>query len=210
MPGLCIAPDVDTTQTTNKQLPSNANLVLANQYNPNVANSLEVSNSSHSLLNRFIKPRNKLVSESSSIISSSSSEGSLDDLNESSSCNKKAGFDDFDEIADNADSLLLDFQYAVSVEKQVEWRTLFLNNILYVDIPQSVLPDGSRDSFVSLLEFAEDKLGCHKVFVCFKRNRVDRAALMRVFMFLGFTIVSPDSKEVPQNEEIMSMVYTIE
>jgi ornithine decarboxylase antizyme 1 len=109
-----------------------------------------------------------------------------------------------------ADSMLLDFTCALSAEKQVEWRTLFLNNILFVDIPTSVLPEGSRDSFVSLLEFAEEKLECEKVYVCFKRNRPDRAALMRVFMFLGFTIVPPGNKEVPQNDEIMSMVYNIE
>ena len=103
----------------------------------------------------------------------------------------------------------MSFKCPLSEEKQVEWNTLLVNGILYVDIPTSVLPEGSRDSFVSLLEFAEEKLECEKVFVCFKRNRADRAALMRVFMFLGFTVVPPDNKQVPQNNDIMSMVYTI-
>lgn len=117
---------------------------------------------------------------------------------------------DFDEIADNPDTILVNFRCPLSDEKEVEWKTLLVNGVLYVDIPTSVLPDGSRDSFVSLLEFAEEKLECEKVFVCFKRNRSDRSALMRVFMFLGFTVVPPDNKEVPQNDEIMSMVYVIE
>lgn len=124
--------------------------------------------------------------------------------------NQNAEFIDFDEIADNPDSLLVNFRCPLSDEKEVEWKTLLVNGVLYVDIPTSVLPDGSRDSFVSLLEFAEEKLECEKVFVCFKRNRSDRTALMRVFMFLGFTVVPPDSKEVPQNDDIMSMVYVIE
>lgn len=119
-------------------------------------------------------------------------------------------FIDFDEIADNPDSLLVNFRCNLSDEKEVEWKTLLVNGVLYVDIPTSVLPDGSRDAFVSLLEFAEEKIECEKVFVCFKRNRHDRAALMRVFMFLGFSVVPPDNKEVPQNDEIMSMVYVIE
>lgn len=119
-------------------------------------------------------------------------------------------FIDFDEIADNPDSLLVNFRCNLSDEKEVEWKTLLVNGVLYVDIPTSVLPDGSRDAFVSLLEFAEEKIECEKVFVCFKRNRPDRAALMRVFMFLGFSVVPPDNKEVPQNDEIMSMVYVIE
>jgi len=162
-----------------------------------------------------VLPRRKHASESSSEESSSSASelSSQDNLNESGNSYKKSEFIDFDDLSEsqlNADSMLLDFKCALSAEKQVEWRTLFLNNILFVDIPTSVLPEGSRDSFVSLLEFAEEKLECDKVFVCFKRARADRAALMRVFMFLGFTIVPPGNKDVPQNEDIMSMVYNIE
>lgn len=160
-------------------------------------------------LNKFITPRRKQSTTSSSSGNSTTSSGSSSNLNESSN-KKSAEFVDFDEIADNADSLLLNFKCPLSDEKEVEWKTLLVNGILYVDIPTSVLPEGSRDSFVSLLEFAEEKLDCEKVFVCFKRNRPDRTALMRVFMFLGFTVVPPDNKEVPQNDEIMSMVYNIE
>lgn len=161
-----------------------------------------------SSLNKFITPRRKQSTTSSSSNSTTSSESSSN-LNESSN-KKSTEFIDFDEIADNADSLLLNFKCPLSDEKQVEWKTLLVNGVLYVDIPTSVLPEGSRDSFVSLLEFAEEKLDCEKVFVCFKRNRPDRTALMRVFMFLGFTVVPPDNKEVPQNDDIMSMVYNIE
>lgn len=118
-------------------------------------------------------------------------------------------FIDFDELADSPESLLVSFKCPLSEEKEVEWKTLLVNGVLYVDIPSSMLPEGSRDSLISLLEFAEEKLECEKVFVCFKKDRTDRAALMRVFMFLGFTVVSPESKQVPQNSDIMSMVYNI-
>lgn len=158
-------------------------------------------------LNKFIMPHRKLSTTSISTKSSISS-GSSSNINQNSN-SKPTEFIDFDEIADNADSLLLSFRCPLSDEKEVEWKTLLVNGVLYVDIPTSVLPEGSRDSFVSLLEFAEDKLECEKVFVCFKRNRPDRTALMRVFMFLGFVVVPPDNKEVPQNDDIMSMVYNI-
>jgi ornithine decarboxylase antizyme 1 len=148
---------------------------------------------------------------------SSSRESSCDSINEQASvaataqkCVSSSEFIDFDEIADNPDSLLVNFRCALSDEKEVEWKTLLVNGILYVDIPTSVLPDGSRDSFVSLLEFAEEKLDCEKVYVCFKRNRADKTALMRVFMFFGFSVVPPNDKNVPQNDDIMSMVYSIE
>lgn len=181
-------------------------------------------------LNKFIKPHtnnntnsNKSTfdrkhssssssSESSRNSFSSSRESSCDSINEAHYQSKcvSSEFIDFDEIADNPDSLLVNFKCSLSDEKEVEWKTLLVNGILYVDIPTSVLPDGSRDSFVSLLEFAEDKLDCEKVYVCFKRNRPDKTALMRVFMFFGFSVVPPNDKNVPQNDDIMSMVYTIE
>ena len=185
-------------------------------------------------LYKFIKPQqqknikyDRKHSSSSSSSSDSSSrhsfassrESSCDSINEATSsshhnqhkkCVSSSEFIDFDEIADNPDSLLVNFKCSLSDEKEVEWKTLLVNGILYVDIPTSVLPDGSRDSFVSLLEFAEDKLDCEKVYVCFKRNRPDKTALMRVFMFFGFSVVPPNDKNVPQNDDIMSMVYNIE
>ena len=133
-------------------------------------------------LYKFIKPQQqnsknydrKHSSSSSSSSDSSSSrhsfassrESSCDSINEqtvATKCVSSSEFIDFDEIADNPDSLLVNFRCALSDEKEVEWKTLLVNGILYVDIPTSVLPDGSRDSFVSLLEFAEDKLDCEKV-----------------------------------------------
>jgi len=162
-------------------------------------------------LNKFITPHSRLqsTSSSSSDLSTSSESSNIHQSNENLSNRKPTEFIDFEDIADNPESLLVSFKCPLSEEKEVEWSTLLINGVLYVDIPASVLPEGSRDSFVSLLEFAEEKLECEKVFVCFKKNRTDRAALMRVFMFLGFTVVPPDNKQVPQNSEIMSMVYKI-
>lgn len=186
---------------------------IADQHDLFINSEGGIISGSVSSLNKFITPHSRLQSTSSSSSSSSSlstsSESSNPLLNETLNSKKPTEFIDFEDIADNPESLLVSFKCPLSEEKQVEWNTLLVNGILYVDIPTSVLPEGSRDSFVSLLEFAEEKLECEKVFVCFKRNRADRAALMRVFMFLGFTVVPPDNKQVPQNNDIMSMVYTI-
>lgn len=140
---------------------------------------------------------------------SSSSSSSNSSLNDSIDTNKPTEFIDFDDIAECSESLLVSFKCPLSDEKEVEWKTLLVDGTLYVDIPAQIMPEGSRDSLVSLLEFAEEKLECEKVFVCFNKDRKDRAALMRAFMFLGFTVVPPDNKQVPQNSEIMSMVYNI-
>ncbi len=160
-----------------------------------------------------VRKQSTSSSSSSSTASSDSScdEGSPASLHhQSSSRRNSTEFVFLEEIADNPNSLVVKFKCSLSDEKEVEWKTLLVNGVLYVDIPSSVLPKGSRDSFVSLLEFAEEKLDCHKVYVCFKRNRPDRTSLMRVFMFFGFSVVPPGNQEVPQSEDIMSMVYNIQ
>lgn len=155
--------------------------------------------------------RSESLCSSGSVASnlSASTRSSNSSLNESVDTNKPTEFIDFDEIAECSESLLVSFKCPLSEEKEVEWKTLLVDGTLYVDIPTSMLPEGSRDSLVSLLEFAEEKLECEKVFVCFKKDRKDRAALMRVFMFLGFNVVPPNNGQVPQNSDIMSMVYNI-
>lgn len=171
----------------------------------------QTNNSNSNNKTNFDRKHSSSSSESSRNSFSSSRESSCDSINEAHHHHHVSSeFIDFDEIADNPDSLLVNFKCSLSDEKEVEWKTMLVNGILYVDIPTSVLPDGSRDSFVSLLEFAEDKLDCEKVYVCFKRNRADKTALMRVFMFFGFSVVPPNDKNVPQNDDIMSMVYNIE
>lgn len=161
------------------------------------------------LMTSHSKPSSIYSSGSVSSNLSSSSGSSNSSLNDSIDTNKPTEFIDFDDIAECPESLLVNFKCPLSDEKEVEWKTLLVDGTLYVDIPVGIMPEGSRDSLVSLLEFAEEKLECEKVFVCFNKDRKDRAALMRAFMFLGFTVVPPENKQVPQNSEIMSMVYII-
>jgi hypothetical protein len=76
------------------------------------------------------------------------------------------------------------FRSTLSDLKEIEWKT-YLHKApnseknLYVNISVNyLLCDGIRDSFVSLLEFAEEKLDCSKVFIWFSKNRMDRRKLM--------------------------------
>ena len=92
-------------------------------------------------------------------------------------------FNDFDHLLcanENNKPLVINFKSTLTNDKEIEWKTLFVNGSLYVDIPSSLVPDGSRDSFISLLEFAEQKLECERVFVCMKKNRCDRCKLSSI------------------------------
>jgi hypothetical protein len=107
-----------------------------------------------------------------------------------------------------AKSLCLKVSLAGAME--VSWETLLVGQKLYVEIPDGILPDGSKESFVTLLEYAEEALKCSHVIVCFRKARADRATLIRTFMFLGFAMVAPGNSLVPASNERMFMAYTIE
>lgn len=124
--------------------------------------------------------------------------------------NTKATFENLPALvrAQAASNLCFDVRLTDCVE--VQWETMLMNGKLFVEIPNGILPDGSKESFVTLLEYAEETLGCSHVIVCFKKSRSDRASLVRTFMFLGFAAVPPGNPLVPAAADLMFLAYTIE
>lgn len=89
------------------------------------------------------------------------------------------------------------------------------NNILYVVLPKTLTHEASKQSFLSLLEFAEEKLDCDGVVLCIRKDRPDRANLVKTFMFLGFSPLNPKSPLAPpqqqgQNDDNLFLIYSIE
>lgn len=89
------------------------------------------------------------------------------------------------------------------------------NNILYVALPQTLTHEASKQSFLSLLEFAEEKLDCDGVVLCIRKDRTDRANLVKTFLFLGFSPLNPKSSMAPpesygRNDENLFLIYHIE
>lgn len=88
-------------------------------------------------------------------------------------------------------------------------------NILYVALPKQLTHEASKQSFLSLLEFAEEKLDCDGVVLCIRKDRTDRANLVKTFLFLGFSPLNPKSPLAPpqmqaQNDEHLFLIYNIE
>lgn len=87
------------------------------------------------------------------------------------------------------------------------------NNILYVALPTVLLPEASKQSFITLLEFAEEKLDVDAVVLCMRKDRIDRPNLVRTFLFLGFQPLSPKSALAPpqvEGDNNLFLIYNIE
>lgn len=95
---------------------------------------------------------------------------------------------------------------------------MLYNNTLYVELPRVILPEASKHSFMSVLEFAEERLECAQLVLYMRKAREDRQNLMRTFLFLGFQPLSPSSPFVRQAgpevvgeaSDNMYLMYTIE
>ena len=79
---------------------------------------------------------------------------------------------------------------------------------LYVSVTPSVLRNGSKEAFVSLLEYAEDVLEVTHVIVCCQpsdvsSNNPDNKSVLRNFMFLGFQPLAPGHQFMPSNPNLV-------
>ncbi|XP_043288631.1 ornithine decarboxylase antizyme 1, partial [Venturia canescens] len=110
------------------------------------------------------------------------------------------------------ESLRLLFTLHLTESTSVEWETLIWRGTLYIRVPSCLLPEGSKEGFVSLLEYAEETLQCNNIVVCLRKDRTDRAMLVRTFMFLGFSILPPNHALVPPGCDSgnLYMLYAVE
>ncbi|TNN81202.1 Ornithine decarboxylase antizyme 2 [Liparis tanakae] len=115
-----------------------------------------------------------------------------------------------EEPAGNGRPGILHFQSRPTLTKTIQWDAVLSSSALYVEIPLDPLPEGSKESFACLLEYAEEHLKVVSVLVCFYKNRDDRAKLVRTFSFLGFEIVKPGHALVPPRPDVFFMAYNFD
>jgi len=100
------------------------------------------------------------------------------------------------------------FSFKLCTAATVEWSALLVGRCLYLK-PGETLPDGSKEAFVALLQYAEEVLKCSHIYACFQRSAAVRG-LLRTFQFLGFSPVDPDDPRAPTSRQVISLVYEID
>ncbi|CAG9573418.1 unnamed protein product [Danaus chrysippus] len=89
----------------------------------------------------------------------------------------------------------IEFKIYLTENTVTRWEAVVNKKSMYLRVP-SVLSAGSKDSFVMLLDFAEERLGCSNCIICVSKTRSDRSTLLRTFMFMGFQILPPNSQQM--------------
>jgi len=100
------------------------------------------------------------------------------------------------------------FQFQLCAAATVEWSAMLFGRCLYLK-PGDSLPDGSKEAFVALLQYAEEVLKCSNIYACFKKSVTVRG-LVRTFQFLGFSPAEADDPRAPQSKQFVSLVYEID
>jgi len=114
-------------------------------------------------------------------------------------------------INNNNNLELYDFKLKDGEHMVLSWKGVKCLSRLYINIPGELLPPGSRECFVSLLEYAEEVLKVDTMYLCMRKDRPDRANLLRIFMFLGFEIVFGGAcPQVPRSEKFLFMGYSFD
>uniref|UniRef100_A0A915JSV7 Ornithine decarboxylase antizyme n=1 Tax=Romanomermis culicivorax TaxID=13658 RepID=A0A915JSV7_ROMCU len=84
---------------------------------------------------------------------------------------------------------------------------------MIVDVNSIALCDWSKENFVQLLEYAEEVLNCKNFYVKFDKCSPSRSSMIRIFTYLGFTLMAPDrTPRLPNNLSSFNnliMVYNI-
>jgi len=110
------------------------------------------------------------------------------------------------------DEVGLEFVFDVGDDEfDVRWQaTIYPQGRLLVHVPVSALPEGSKESFVRLLEFAEEDLRCREIYIQVNKDRSDRDQLIRAFMYFGFSMLPPGASTIRLDPDEVTMVYRID
>jgi len=90
-----------------------------------------------------------------------------------------------------------------------QWEAVLYQNRLYVAVTQAQLAEGSKQAFISLLEYADEQLGVDHVIACLD-NVNNNKNIIRNFLFLGFEPICSEHEFFPSSlPNVVCFLYTV-
>lgn len=88
----------------------------------------------------------------------------------------------------NEDDITLRIFVRQLAEKMVvSWNTAQIKDRLYIKVPLNA----SKESFIALLDYAEENLGVAEVIACIERQQQNCNSTVKAFQFMGFERIQP-------------------
>lgn len=214
---------VDNTRTNVKLTQKNNNGTNNNHYQTNLINQKQLNNSLHELHNnkndknsgkdaRQYTSLTTIFDQFTDVITLDDSGEESDNQNSSSSSSSSSTSGSIGYNKNQAVLLNLANDFT-SKDQKSKWEAILYNNNLYLQIPAGVLFETSKEAFVNLLEYAEEELKCQNVVICLDKNSVEKLNnLIRMFMYFGFSALSPSHPLTPKNasDNLLFMAYNFE
>lgn len=181
--GLCGGPDVPTHHRTDHDRAS-----LLTDYNRKTS----VDSAGGSLCDSTTS------SEYSDLVYADSQNGEISSLYSDDDCQEVVK-----EILQHEQPTRITIKLHVTENKFTEWDSVLnpINNILYVAMPEILPPEASKQTFISLLEFAEEKLEVDAVVLAIRKNMPNRTRFVETFLIMGFQPLSRKSELAPPAAE---------
>lgn len=104
----------------------------------------------------------------------------------------------------------LAFVMELTASRDWRWEGALWRGNLYLEVPSRLVQTGSKEGFVALLEYAEEELLCSHVVLALAKDRADRHDVVRTFMFLGFSVLSPGHELIPANSNNLFLACSLD
>merc|ERR1712096_33801 len=105
----------------------------------------------------------------------------------------------------DCDVIMRSFVRQLTDKLTVKWTTLQVKDVLYVEIPLNI----SKETFIALLDHAEEDLDVTQVVACIDERRTTRDSLIRAFKFMGFENIHPDQLHSSYNVNKLLILFVL-
>ncbi|CAG0886303.1 unnamed protein product [Cyprideis torosa] len=114
--------------------------------------------------------------------------------------------------SDDGGAYPVTFDLNITAHHHVTWNGVLDGKRLILPLHEAggnSIAASSKEGFVSLLEFAEEELGCEHIVIIIPKRAKERGSLVKTFMFMGFTMLTPAQDQMARDPDNVYLDYEI-